>query len=96
VIPAVVGSVTGLLAAYFKSLLDYRHEISADLWEKRFEGYTEVWKLTEILPKWPKSSNVTNKSLLEFSSFYKNGISTPEVFCCPGKVGRPMEVFRMH
>lgn len=67
VIPAIVGAVTGLMAAYFKSLVDYRHEISADLLEKRFGAYTEVWKLTEILPKWPKSSNVTKQTLDQFS-----------------------------
>lgn len=42
-------------------------EIDVDLRKRRIEVYSDLWKLTSVLPKWPKDQNVTYEQLLTFS-----------------------------
>ena len=42
-------------------------EIDLDLRKQRIAAYTDIWKATSILPKWPREPNVTYAQLLELS-----------------------------
>jgi hypothetical protein len=42
-------------------------DIDVDLRKRRVEVYADLWKLTSVLPKWPKDRNVTYEQLLTFS-----------------------------
>ncbi len=46
--------------------------IDTDLRHKRTEVYKELWKSTELLPKWPRASDVTYKDLIKFSNDLKD------------------------
>ncbi len=43
------------------------HDIDLDLRKRRIEVYSELWKSTALLPKWPMATDVTYEKLLEFS-----------------------------
>ncbi len=55
-------------------------EVDLDLRKRRIPLYAEVWKLTSVLPKWPRDPNVTYENLLTFSEalrdwyFHKGGM----------------------
>jgi hypothetical protein len=42
-------------------------DIDVDLRKRRIEVYAELWKLTALLPMWPKASGVTYEQLMRFS-----------------------------
>ncbi|MCK9295878.1 MAG: hypothetical protein M0P70_12420 [Desulfobulbaceae bacterium] len=42
-------------------------QIDIDLRKRRIAVYADLWKLTSVLPKWPKDQNVTYEQLLAFS-----------------------------
>jgi hypothetical protein len=66
-LPALIGAITGLLAAYGRNLLDLRKEVSSDLSNKRFETYKDIWGIMQIMPKWPRAKDVTHQKLEDFS-----------------------------
>ena len=55
-------------------------DIDLDLRAKRIPVYAELWKATDLLPKWPKATGVKYQQLLQFSEslrawyFEKGGI----------------------
>jgi len=64
---ARVDSALGQLAESQKQLLQASVQIDLDLRNRRFEVYREIWKRTEILPKWPRDEKVTYADLEDFS-----------------------------
>lgn len=51
----------------YRKQLEFSSDIDIHLREQRISMYTELWKKTELLPKWPRSPNVTYMKLTEFS-----------------------------
>ena len=72
IVTAVVGALTGLGASFLKNKIDYRHEVRSDLWDKRFESYNRIWKLTQLIPLWPKNEKLTYKGLYEISLHFQH------------------------
>jgi len=50
-----------------ESGLERSKSVDLDLREKRINIYKELWKNTDLLPKFPKSKNVTYNDINEFS-----------------------------
>jgi hypothetical protein len=56
---ALVGLVSGFLGAMGKSFIERRTKIDEGLRAKRAEVYSELWKLTGILPQYPRDEELT-------------------------------------
>ena len=56
---ALVGLVSGFLGAMGKSFIERRTKIDEGLRAKRAEVYGELWKLTGILPQYPRDEKLT-------------------------------------
>jgi len=52
----------------YRKQLEFSADIDIHLRDIRISVYTELWKKTELLPKWPRSPNVTYEKLTEFSN----------------------------
>lgn len=50
----------------YKKMLELKSEIDLDLRERREKPYRELWDKTRLLPKWPRSDNVTYEKLDQF------------------------------
>lgn len=72
VVTAVIGALTGAGAALLKNRIDYQHEVRSELWNKRYESYKRIWKLTQLLPRWPKNETLTYKGLFTLSTQCQN------------------------
>ncbi|NQD38449.1 hypothetical protein HPT27_15615 [Permianibacter sp. IMCC34836] len=46
-------------------------DVDVDLRKRRIEVYGELWKLTAILPKWPRDQTVTYEQLQAFSQMLR-------------------------
>ena len=64
---ALVGGAGGVVGALGKDWLERRTRIDEGLRAKRTELYADLWKLSGILPKWPRNKEVTYQGLLERS-----------------------------
>jgi hypothetical protein len=51
----------------FESALQVGSRIDIDLRKRRMGVYKDLWRYTEILPKWPRDPGVTYEALGEFS-----------------------------
>ncbi len=51
----------------YRKQLELSADIDIHLREQRITVYTELWKKTELLPKWPRSHDVTYEKLDDFS-----------------------------
>lgn len=56
---AAIGLVAGFFGALGKSWLDRRSRIDAGLLEKRAGIYAELWRLTGLLPLYPRDTALT-------------------------------------
>ncbi len=65
-IPALVGGLGGVIGALVKDLVAARMKTDEELRDLRTQVYKTLWKLTEVLPKWPRA-DVKYSDLLEFS-----------------------------
>jgi hypothetical protein len=72
IITGIVGALTGLVAAFLKNRFDYQHEVRSDLWNKRFESYIRIWKITQLIPKWPRNEKLSYKGLYELSKHFQD------------------------
>jgi hypothetical protein len=59
--------IGGLLGGLLKSMTEMSTNILKDLWTNRYTSYLELWKITAVLPKYPKTNNVTFTNLLDAS-----------------------------
>lgn len=70
----------GILGVMFKSWYDYKNAVLKQLWEKRYENYKELLKMTGLLPLYPAKSEVKYKDLLKTSEemrdwyFFEGGL----------------------
>ena len=46
-------------------------EIDLDLRTRRIAAYTELWKATSVLPKWPRAKGVTYENLYDLSAYLR-------------------------
>ena len=69
IVSFLLGGVFGVI---IKSAIDYRKEILSKLWQKRFDEYIKAWKLTEVLPQYPKDNKVTYFDLSVTSTALKD------------------------
>ena len=60
---ALVGLVSGFLGAMGKSFIERRTKIDEGLLAKRAEVYGELWKMTGILPQYPRDDKLTYENL---------------------------------
>jgi hypothetical protein len=50
----------------YKKMLELKSEIDLDLRNRREKPYRELWNKTRLLPKWPRSDDVTYEKLDSF------------------------------
>ncbi len=67
VVSAIVGGVASVVVAVIASVLNYRTKVDEGLRDTRLTLYKALWKKTELLPKWPRRTDVTYEHLRVFS-----------------------------
>jgi hypothetical protein len=67
VVSAIVGGVASVVVAVIASVLNYRTKVDEGLRDTRLTLYKVLWKKTELLPKWPRRTDVTYEQLRGFS-----------------------------
>lgn len=67
IILAVIGVITGFIGGVLKSWWDSRVKVDESLRNARLEVYKPLWKMTDLLPEWPRSEKVTYEKLYELS-----------------------------
>ncbi len=67
VMPAVVGGVVSLAVTVIGNALGYRAKVDEGLRATRLALYRVLWKKTELLPKWPRRTDVTYEKLHDLS-----------------------------
>ena len=63
----MVSGVVAIIVSVLASILSYRTKVDEGLRDKRLMLYKVLWKKTELLPKWPRRTDVTYEKLREFS-----------------------------
>lgn len=66
-ISAAIGGIVSFIGAVINNTLEKRTKVDENLRNSRIEVYKILWKKMELLPKWPKSTNVTYEKLNNFS-----------------------------
>ena len=72
IILAVIGVVAGFMGGIGKSWLDSRKQIDQSLRDARSNVYDLLWKMTGLLPEWPRAEDVTYEKLEELSRKMRN------------------------
>jgi hypothetical protein len=72
VTPAVVGGVVSLVVSILGSALSYRAKVDEGLRDTRLALYRVLWKQTELLPKWPRRTDVTYEKLRDLSEKFRD------------------------
>jgi hypothetical protein len=67
VVSSLVGGLVAYVGAVVKNTLDMRAKVDESLRDKRVAVYQKLWQTTEILPKWPRRTDVTYEGLTQFS-----------------------------
>lgn len=64
---AILGVIVGFLGKVLLDRFTFANkrdvEVDVDMRKRRLDVYPELWKLTELLPKWPRNPNVTYEQL---------------------------------
>ncbi len=55
--------IGGILGGLIKKYYDFRRDVVKSIWDRRFEEYKKLWKISSVLPKWPKDDSVTYMKL---------------------------------
>lgn len=53
----------GVIGAYLQTVYAYKKEVLSNVWNKRYEQYQKIWKLSGILPRYPENRSVTYEQL---------------------------------
>ena len=64
---AVVGAAFSYVGAIINNILTSRAKVDEGLREKRIGVYHGLWKMTELMPQWPRRTDVTYEMLQAFS-----------------------------
>lgn len=67
IISAKLTSHNEIVNKKIESSIEQSNSVDLDLRERRINIYKELWKSTDLLPKLPKSKNVTYEHINEFS-----------------------------
>lgn len=65
--PAAVGAVVSLVVTSISNALSYRAKVDEGLRDTRLALYRALWKKTELLPKWPRRTDVNYENLHKLS-----------------------------
>ncbi len=65
--PAAVGGVVSLVVTAIGNALGYRAKVDEGLRATRLALYKVLWKKTELLPQWPRRTDVTYEKLHDLS-----------------------------
>ena len=94
IISSFVGAAVSYIGAVVKSALDFRSKVDESLIKTRTDIYKNLWKMTALLPKWPREENVTYEQVENLRKNSDNGILTKAVSICRAKPKRLMRVCR--
>jgi hypothetical protein len=61
------GEITSAIET-LKSAIEFASTVDLDLRKARIAAYQPLWKLTDVLPSWPRNQNVTYGELDQFST----------------------------
>ena len=67
VITSAVVGVVSYAGAIFNNALNYRTKVDEGLRDARIKLYKILWQKTDILPKWPRRTDVTYEMIETFS-----------------------------
>ena len=66
-VSAAIGGIVSFIGAVINNTLEKRTKVDENLRNTRIAVYKILWKMMELLPKWPKSTDVTYEKLNNFS-----------------------------
>jgi hypothetical protein len=73
IIAAIAGAISSYVVAVGKTRMDLASQYDINLQNKRFEAYSELWKLMELLAKWsPPKATLSYKDLKEISCNFRH------------------------
>ena len=68
VISALIGAIVSYIGTVLQNALKVQSKIDENLRNTRIEVYRILWEHTKLLPKWPKSNQVTYEKLFQLSN----------------------------
>lgn len=71
IISSFVGAAVSYIGAVVKSALDFRSKVDESLIKIRTDIYKNLWKMTALLPKWPREENVTYEQVENLSKKFR-------------------------
>lgn len=71
IISSFVGAAVSYIGAVVKSALDFRSKVDESLIKTRTDIYKNLWKMTALLPKWPREENVTYEQVENLSKKFR-------------------------
>ncbi|MGH8646275.1 MAG: hypothetical protein ACREX4_18170 [Gammaproteobacteria bacterium] len=71
VISSLVGAAVSYIGAVAKSALDFRTKVDESLIKTRTDVYKVLWKMTALLPKWPRAEDVTYEQIENLSKQFR-------------------------
>jgi hypothetical protein len=76
ILTTLISAAVGFASAAAKNRFDARSKMDMQLRSTRLELYKVLWKMTSVLPKWPRATDVTYGRLrqlsVEFRDWYFN------------------------
>jgi hypothetical protein len=77
-----------------ETLYEKEVELGLDLRSKRETCYRDLWRLTGLLPRWPKASDVTYAKVLERSRNCRDWFLMAAGCICRSSLATPTVMFR--
>jgi hypothetical protein len=71
VISAMTGAITSGAILILKNFLSLRTKIDESVRKDRIEVYKEIWRMMDLLPRWPRRDDVTYGKLKELSECFR-------------------------
>lgn len=67
IVAGLAGWLGKVLADRLSQVTRLRGEVDVDLRKRRIDAYLPLWRLTSLLPKWPRAHGVTYEDLYQLS-----------------------------
>lgn len=96
IISAIIGAVVSYIGAVIQNFLDMRTTIDKSLRDDRIKVYKVLWKKTELLPKWPKATDVTYEKLAKLSEELRDWYFSEGECTCQQRHAKFMVIYRRH
>ena len=71
-VSAIVGGIVSYAGAIIQNMLSSRTRLDESIRDTRLKVYAVLWQKTGLLPKWPRSKNVTYEKLMALSEEMRN------------------------